>query len=190
MEKEYFQTHLSDRQIVLFYLGQEGFLIRYQDTYYLIDPYLSDYVDRNCSTDQVKWVRRYDVPVRPEELDFVDYVFCTHGHYDHADPDTLQALAAHNKKAEFIVPEPIRETIQSYGIDASSLIGAAAGQKLSLGPCDVIPVPAAHEELHTDEQGNYKELGYKMCFGNTTLSMPETAVSMTALRTFWGRLIS
>ncbi|MCI9213593.1 MAG: MBL fold metallo-hydrolase, partial [Ruminococcus sp.] len=28
MEKEYFQTHLSDRQIVLFYLGQEGFLIR------------------------------------------------------------------------------------------------------------------------------------------------------------------
>ena len=62
MEKEYFQTHLSDRQIVLFYLGQEGFLIRYQDTYYLIDPYLSDYVDRNCSTDQVKWVRRYDVP--------------------------------------------------------------------------------------------------------------------------------
>lgn len=169
MEKEYFQTHLSDRQIVLFYLGQEGFLIRYQDTYYLIDPYLSDYVDRNCSTDQVKWVRRYDVPVRPEELDFVDYVFCTHGHYDHADPDTLQALAAHNKKAKFIVPEPIRETIQSYGIDASSLIGAAAGQKLSLGPCDVIPVPAAHEELHTDEQGNYKELGYKMCFGNTTL---------------------
>ena len=67
------------------------------------------------------------------------------------------------------MPEPIRETIQSYGIDASSLIGAAAGQKLSLGPCDVIPVPAAHEELHTDEQGNYKELGYKMCFGNTTL---------------------
>lgn len=123
MEKEYFQTHLSDRQIVLFYLGQEGFLIRYQDTYYLIDPYLSDYVDRNCSTDQVKWVRRYDVPVRPEELDFVDYAFCTHGHYDHADPDTLQALAAHNKKAKFIVPEPIRETIQSYGIDASSLIG-------------------------------------------------------------------
>lgn len=169
MEKDSFQTHLSDGQIALFYLGQEGFLIKYQETYYLIDPYLSDYVDRNCSTDQMKWIRRYDAPIRPEELDFVDYVFCTHGHFDHADPDTLGALAAHNKKAKFIVPEPIRETIQSYGVDEGAIIGARAGQKLHLGPCEILPVPAAHEELHADENGNYRELGYKMYFGRTSL---------------------
>lgn len=170
MKKEdFFNTLLTSEQGALFYLGQEGFLIRYRDTWCLIDPYLSDYVDRNCSTDTVKWVRRYAPPVSPEELDFVDYVFCTHGHFDHADPDTLRALAEHNTRAKFVVPSPIRKTIQSYGVEANRIIGAAAGQKLHLGDCSVIPVPAAHEELHKDDEGNYSELGYKMNFGGTTL---------------------
>lgn len=170
MNQEYFsETQLAKGQIALFYLGQEGFLIRYQDSYYLIDPYLSDYVDRNCCRENVKWVRRYDAPVLPEQLDFVDYVFCTHDHADHADPDTLRALAGHNAKAKFFVPEPIKDTIQSYGIEAGRIIGAAAGQELCLGPCKVMPVPAAHEELHMDENGNYRELGYKMIFGNISL---------------------
>lgn len=167
--KYFFETQLTDGQIALFYLGQEGFLIRYHDNYFLIDPYLSDYVDRYCCRENVKWVRRYDAPVLPEQLDFVDYVFCTHDHFDHADPDTLRAIAGHNPKAKFIVPEPIRTTIQSYGIEAGRIIGAAAGQEICLGECRISPVPAAHEELHTDENGNYKELGYKMTFGNTTL---------------------
>lgn len=170
MEKEYFlKTHLTEKQAALFYLGQEGFLIKYHDMYRLIDPYLSNYVDQNCSTDSVKWVRRYDAPVLPDELDFVDYVFCTHSHFDHADPATLRALATHNAKAKFIVPEPVRDTIQAYGIDAGRMIGALAGQELHLGECSVVPVPAAHEELHRDEKGNYMELGYKMIFGGISI---------------------
>ena len=59
VKKEFFlETQLTGRQAALFYLGQEGFLIKYQDSYYLIDPYLSDYVDRNCCTATVTWVRR------------------------------------------------------------------------------------------------------------------------------------
>lgn len=170
MNKEYvFETRLAKGQIALFYLGQEGFLIKSHDSYFLIDPYLSDYVDQNCCRENVKWVRRYDAPILPEQLDFADYVFCTHDHFDHADPDTLQTIARHNAKVKFIVPEPIKDTIRSYGIEDKRIIGAAAGQELCLGECKVIPVPAAHEELHTDRNGNYKELGYKMIFGNTTL---------------------
>lgn len=170
MHKEYFsETSLTDEQIALYYLGQEGFLIRYHDSSLLIDPYLSDYVDRNCCTEQVTWKRRYSAPVLPGQLDFADYVFCTHDHFDHADPDTLRALAEHNTKAKFIVPEPVRNTIRSYGIDAKRIIGAVAGQELCLGECRVRPIPAAHEELHRDKNGNYKELGYQMIFGSTTL---------------------
>lgn len=170
MKKEFFlETQLTGQQIALFYLGQEGFLIKYQDSYYLIDPYLSDYVDRNCCTDTIKWVRRYDTPVKPEQLDFVDYVFCTHAHFDHADPYTLRCLAAHNKKVKFIVPKPVTNMIASYGIDSGRIIGACAGSELSLGRCTALPVPAAHEELHTDDEGDYMELGYKLHFGDTTL---------------------
>lgn len=170
MKREYFlNTRLAENQAALFYLGQEGFLIKYHDMYCLIDPYLSDYVDQNCSTDTVKWVRRYDAPILAEQLDFVDYVFCTHSHSDHADPVTLRALAAHNTKAKFIAPKPILDVIRSYGIDGGRMIGASAGQELHLGECRVTPVPAAHEELHTDENGDYMELGYKMIFGEISI---------------------
>ncbi len=170
MEKEFFlNTHLTNNQAALFYLGQEGFLIKYHDMYCLIDPYLSDYVDQNCSTDTVKWVRRYDTPILPEKLDFIDYVFCTHSHFDHADPFTLRALAAHSAKAKFIAPRPILDTMRSYGIDDARLTGASAGQELHLGECTVLPVPAAHEELHKDENGDFMELGYRMTFGGLSI---------------------
>lgn len=170
MNREYIlETCLTERQLALFYLGQEGFLIKHCDKYYLIDPYLSDYVDRNCCTDTVKWIRRYAPPILPEQLDFVDYVFCTHEHFDHADPDTLHTIAQHNKKAKFIVPKPCEAVIRAYGIAKERIIGACAGEELSFEPCKVTPVPAAHEELHTDGNGNYRELGYRLDFGNISL---------------------
>ena len=170
MDQSYFfKSQLTPQQVALFYLGQEGFLFKYREHYYLIDPYLSDYVDKNCCTEFVKWTRNYAPPIHPELLDFVDYVLCTHDHYDHADPETLHAISRYNTKAKFIVPEPIKNTFLSYGISSNRIIGAIAGEKLSLGNCEVLPVPAAHEELHPDEQGNYKELGYKLTFGQLSV---------------------
>ena len=131
MDKQLFlQTKLTDDQVALFYLGQEGFLIKYHDKYLLIDPYLSDYVDRNCCTNTVKWVRRYPAPIAAEELDFIDYVLCTHEHFDHADPETLRTLAKVNPNAKFIAPKPIRDTILSYGINPNLLIDAVADATL------------------------------------------------------------
>ena len=84
-KEQILNTRLTEEQIAMFYLGQEGFLIRYRDHFYLIDPYLSDSIDRHHGMQDADWTRRYDIPILPEELDFVDYVFCTHDHTDHAD---------------------------------------------------------------------------------------------------------
>ena len=170
MNKSLFtDLNLTDNQTALFYLGQEGFLFKYRDTYVLIDPYLSDYVDRNCCTETVKRVRRYPAPVAAKVFDFVDYVLCTHAHYDHADPYTLSKLAKINSKAKFIAPEPIKETIQSYGISEDRMIGAIADKVIDLDGCKIIPVPAAHEELRTDENGNYYDMGYKIIFDDISI---------------------
>lgn len=170
MDKSLFtDLNLTDNQTALFYLGQEGFLFKYRDTYVLIDPYLSDYVDQNCCTETVKWVRRYPAPVAAEVFDFVDYVLCTHAHYDHSDPYTLSKLAKINSKAKFIAPEPIKETIQSYGISEDRMIGAIADKIIDLDGCKIIPVPAAHEELRTDENGNYYDMGYKIIFDDISI---------------------
>lgn len=170
MNKQFIlQTALSDSQTALFYLGQEGFLIKHQNKYILVDPYLSDYVDRNCCSDTVKWVRNYPAPIKPEELDFIDYILCTHSHFDHADPDTLSALAKCNPNATFIAPAPIVDNLLSYGISSDQMIGAVADENLELDGFSITPIPSAHEELHQDENGNYMELGYKIIVGNTTI---------------------
>ena len=114
MNKKFFiETELTKDQIAIFYLGQVGFIFKYRGKYILIDGYLSDYVDRNCNTDKVKWVRRYPSPISASELDFIDYIFCTHAHFDHADPYTLSQIVEVNQKAKYIVSSAIADTVLS-----------------------------------------------------------------------------
>ena len=168
-KNEIINCRLCKGQIALFYLGQEGFLIKYNDKYLLIDGYLSDYVDRHCCSENVKWHRRYPAPISPFELDFVDYVFCTHAHFDHADPDTLGALAKINGHAKYIVPLPIVNTVSSYGIKRESIIGAKAGKEILFDDITVKPIAAAHEQINLDENGDCFELGFKITLGDTSI---------------------
>lgn len=168
-------TKLTDNQIALFYLGQEGFLIKYKEQYLLFDAYLSDYVDQNCCTKEVTWIRNYDTPMDASELDFVDYVFCSHSHYDHADPITLRKLHLVNKKARYIVPHVLKDTLCSYGIEDSHILCADADQTITLNcqnlpyQIGVTPVPAAHEQLQICTEGHYEALGYIVSLGAITV---------------------
>ena len=168
MNKQFFlETELSDNQIALFYLGQVGFMLKYHDKYILIDGYLSDYVDKNCSDELVKWVRNYPAPISAAELDFVDYVFCTHAHFDHADPYTLKAIASVNPKATFFVSGAIQDVILSYGIEKTRVIGLSCDEKTILDDnISVTAIPAAHEELHCNENGDFDEVGFRFELGN------------------------
>ncbi len=170
MKNKILKTDLLPDMAALFYVGQVGFIIKCRDKYILIDGYLSDYVDRNCSSELVKWVRRYPAPICAEELDFIDYVFCTHSHFDHADPDTLSKLAKVNTKAKYIVSKAIEDVIESYGVAKSDIIGVKCDEEVTLdGDFKVTAIPAAHEELHQDDNGNYLEVGFKIEMGNITL---------------------
>lgn len=170
MDKSFIlNTSLTNHQVALFYLGQEGFLFKYKNTHILIDPYLSDYVDKNCCSEAVKWIRNYPAPIQAKDLDFIDYVLCTHTHYDHTDPYTLEILAKVNPNATFIVPAFAIDLAASYGISPNKLIGAITGTSIHCGDCEIQPIPSAHEELHQDENGNYMELGYKILFDDISI---------------------
>lgn len=165
MRNRILNTELLPHQIGIFYIGQEGYIIKYQEQYYMIDAYLSDYVDRNCCSEEVKWVRNYDAPILAEELDFVDYVFCSHAHFDHADPDTLSTLAQRNKKAKYVMPAPVADVLKEYGVAEKNIIRAHDSEKLLLGSAVVTPIPSAHEQLNRDENGDFFEMGYRFQLG-------------------------
>ena len=171
MNKNIFlNAELTEKQLGIFYLGQVGFIIKYKNKYVLIDGYLSDYVDKNCSSELVNWVRRYPAPIDAEELDFVDYVFCTHSHYDHADPYTLKKINSVNKKAKYIVSKSIKDIIKGYGINEENIIALKCDEKFILDEyISVTAIPSAHEELHTDENGDYLEVGFRFSFGDIDL---------------------
>jgi L-ascorbate 6-phosphate lactonase len=158
--KSLVETDLAPNQIAFVYLGNEGFLFKYGQTYFLTDPYLSDYTDRNCCTPLVKWVRRYPAPPVKDELSFVDVVTLSHAHYDHADPDTLAALSHCNHKAKYVFPAPECWRLPTYGIAEKDIIPAHADQPIHLAGLTITPIPSAHEVFHQDKNGDYLEVGY------------------------------
>ncbi len=160
-------TKTTPSQLQLYYLGQVGFLLRYNGKTLLIDGYLTDYVDRHFATALVPWKRRYPSPIAPEELDFVDYVLCTHDHSDHTDPDTVTAILSVNGHAQFIGTHAVAKRFSEIGVPAERITALANDETVML--CEginVTNVPAAHEELHPDENGNFCEGGFRVVFGD------------------------
>ncbi len=172
MKKKILETILSNQQLGIFYLGQLGFLLQYRGKYILIDGYLTDSVDRRSVGGPVAWVRNYPSPIAPSELDFVDYVFCTHDHGDHADPETLCGILAVNDKAVFVVSKGIVGALENMGIPADRILGISVDEKNCLcedNDISVTAVPAAHEELRFDENGEVLDVGFRFAFGDIQL---------------------
>lgn len=170
MKNRILNTQLFPHQIALFYIGQEGFIIKFREQYILMDAYLSDYLDLNCCNENLVWKRNYEAPIKASDLDFIDYVFCSHGHEDHADPYTLRTLSTVNRKARYIVPAPVVPLLESYGVSAEDIIPARDGEMIHLGENILVnPIPAAHTELRQDEHGDYWDMGYKLMLGETRL---------------------
>ena len=70
------------------FLGQSGYLVKTDRTAVIIDPYLSDSVNRVAGRP-----RLLPVPLDPTEIS-CDAVICTHDHLDHLDPDTVEKIPA------------------------------------------------------------------------------------------------
>lgn len=68
------------------WIGQSGYLLCSGETTILIDPYLSDAVER-----VVNRPRMAPALLDPKRIN-VDAVFCTHDHLDHLDPDAIEQM--------------------------------------------------------------------------------------------------
>ena len=154
-------AELTRDQLGIFYLGQEGFVFKFRGKYVLVDCYLSGKVVK----DKTEHGRFYPAPIEPEALDFVDYIFCSHEHGDHTDMPALKRILAANEKAVIVLPAAYLKNVVEGGLPEERILPAHDGKVLSFGDITVEPLPAAHEELHTDENGDYYEMGYRFDFG-------------------------
>lgn len=115
------------------FLGQSGYLLATETTTILIDPYLSDSVNRVAGRP-----RLLPVPMDPRSI-ACDAVVCTHDHLDHLDPDTVSLIDA---RQLFITTNGGKETLA--GLGKENVIALNAGDSMNVGDMELTAVFADH----------------------------------------------
>jgi L-ascorbate metabolism protein UlaG (beta-lactamase superfamily) len=157
-------------QLHLWWLGQSGFLVQWQNHHLLLDPYLSDSLSQKYASTDKPHVRMTERVIAPERLDFIDVATSSHNHTDHLDQHTLKPLMRANPKMELVIPEANREfVVDRLGVVAEYPRGLDAGQSITVGGFRIHAVPAAHNLLEKDEWGRHKFLGYVVQAGPWTI---------------------
>ena len=115
------------------FLGQSGYLLQTENTTILIDPYLSDSVNRVAGRP-----RMLPVPLNPAEI-CCDAVICTHNHLDHLDPDTIAQI--HDKQL-YITTNEGKAVLNRLG--RHTVVALHVGESIVVGDFEITAVFADH----------------------------------------------
>jgi L-ascorbate metabolism protein UlaG (beta-lactamase superfamily) len=141
----------------LWWLGHSGFVIKYYDIIFYVDPYLS----------------RADSPLNPAMVDHADMILCTHAHAPHLDPHTVPAMLGASARAKVIIPKSAAEHAHSIGIEYHRMTTTDSDLRVEYFKngtyARVYAVPSAHPELDYTPLGGYPYLGYLVRCGGVTI---------------------
>ena len=115
------------------FLGQSGYLLKTANTQIIIDPYLSDSVNRVAGRP-----RLHPVPINPQEID-CDAIVCTHNHLDHLDPDTISLI---RDEQFFVATNEGVEVLATLG--KTHVKALSCGESISVGEFTLTAVFANH----------------------------------------------
>ncbi len=154
----------------VWWLGQSGFLLQYRGRHLLFDPYLSDSLTTKYARTDKPHVRMTERVIDPGRLDMVDVATSSHNHTDHLDAETLGPLRAANPGLALVIPEANRAFVaERLGTDPAWPHGLTAGATVDVAGFTFHGVPAAHNELETDEAGRHRFMGFVVTFGPYTV---------------------
>lgn len=152
---------MEPEHLHIWWLGQSGFLVQWQNTHLLFDPYLSDSLTRKYAGTDKPHVRMTERVIAPEDLDFIEIVTSSHNHTDHLDGETLIPLIEANRELTVLVPAANQAfAADRLQVDSARLTPINADTDPFAGHGITIhAIPAAHNELETDEKGQHKFIG-------------------------------
>jgi L-ascorbate metabolism protein UlaG (beta-lactamase superfamily) len=150
----------------LWWLGQSGFLLQWKGKRVLIDPYLSDSLTKKYATTDKPHVRMSERVVDPRLLKNILIVSSSHNHTDHLDAETLAPVLESNPGIQFIIPEANREFVsERVKCNKEFPTGLNEGRSVTIDEFSFYGIPAKHNEIEKDENGNCKFMGFVIAFG-------------------------
>lgn len=161
---------LADPGLHVWWLGQSGFLFQWQGKRVLVDPYLSDSLSEKYAATDKPHTRMSERVIRPELLRNITVVSSSHNHTDHLDAATLIPVLANNPGISFIIPEANRAFVAGRvqcGTDFP--VGLNDTQSAEKSGIIFYGIPAKHNEIDRDENGNCRYMGYVIRFGDITV---------------------
>ena len=156
----------DEKHFHLWWLGQSGFLLQWKGKRILIDPYLSDSLTKKYLTTDKPHTRISELVIRPELLKNILAVTSSHNHTDHLDAETLIPVLKNNSGIQFIIPEANRNFVaERVKCENDFPIGLNDGKSVTVDGFTFHGIPAEHNEIDRDENGNCKYMGYVIEFG-------------------------
>jgi len=147
-------------------LGQCGFRFQLGSTVVYTDPYLTNQV---AEVEGQEMQRLRPVPIEPSSVLDANFVLVTHAHLDHCDLKTLVPLSFASSGCRFVCPNEVSKLLIDAGIDRRRVI-LARENWIALEPeVRVMPVPAAHPRIETDNEGYLRCVGYVVECGGRRL---------------------
>ncbi len=119
--------------MILRFLGQSGYILQSGKSMIIIDPYLSDSVNRVVGN-----LRLLPIPMAPQDI-MCDAVICTHNHLDHLDPDTVQFITDNQF---FITTNEGVEHLKAMG--KTNVKALTVGESVEIGDFKITAVHANH----------------------------------------------
>jgi L-ascorbate metabolism protein UlaG (beta-lactamase superfamily) len=158
-------------RLVLWWLGQSGYLVRSSNSKILIDPYLSESLTLKYAATDKPHIRMTRCPIDPASLSGIDVVVCSHKHSDHMDPGTLPALASASPRCVFVVPSSLVVHAELLGLPRDRIMGIDHAGVLEFPDLGlrIRAMKAAHEGLDTDSAGRFLYLSFVIDFDGIRL---------------------
>lgn len=154
----------------IWWLGQSGFLLQWNGSCLLFDPYLSDSLTHKYAATNKPHVRMSERVIDPRRIDCIDVVTSSHNHTDHLDGETLKPLLEMNPEIAFIIPEANRDFVQErVGCRKDFPIGLSDGESKTIRGFTFHGLPSAHNEIERDAKGRCRYMGYVVQFGGFTV---------------------
>jgi L-ascorbate metabolism protein UlaG (beta-lactamase superfamily) len=148
----------------LWWLGHAGFVLRFANITFYLDPCLSTPQGRE---------RRIAAPLSGGQVRHADLILVSHAHPGHLDAPALAPMLEQSRAARLVLPKSAAGVAHQAGIGYERMTTTDSGLRIEYFKDNlygrVYSVPSAHPQLDWTQGGGYPYLGYLVRFGRWTV---------------------